>query len=104
MSWDGQLLPADPKLEQPRIDIHQCRSFEASKEARFGRIMEIQEQVGVAKNSFGLFLADSNIFQAVSIRTTTGSLVKNHLFAQTISVHSSEEGAQKRGIILFVTA
>ena len=105
MPRNGELSPADPKLQQSRIDIDQGRASKAGQQSGVDRVMEVQQEVRLRKRCFGLGLSDAEICG----RRKRGDVallahVENELSAQAESLHPCSEGGQRSGVPFLIVA
>ena len=100
----GQLLAADPELQQARINVHQRRASKVREQAGADGVVKIQQQVSPFKNGLGFRPAHVQIIRR---RFRRGCIapreVENVLAAEAMLVHAPAKRGQRLGF-LFRTA
>jgi len=93
---DGQLPGAHPHLQQPRVDVHQCRAPGAAEQPGIDRIVEIQQQVRPSQHAFGLRPRATNELERTGISLPRPlAPVQQRPAAQPESLHSRQEGVKQ---------
>src|SRR5207249_11904752 len=96
--WGHLQLPtADPELEKPWIDIHQRGAPEASQQRRAERAEEVQEQIGLLKDGFGLITVNVEVLSRLVCRAPIAARnIHDALTGQPVSLPPSVERRKRR--------
>jgi hypothetical protein len=95
----GELAGAYPKLQQPRVDIHQCAAPNAGEQSGIDRVVKVQQEIRPPQNrlGFGPRAAD----EMEGTRTSVSSAVervKESFSFEPESLHPLEEGRDHVGL------
>ena len=91
----GELAGADPELQQPRIDVHECRAAGAGEQPRVDRIVKIQDQIGPSQHRLGLGLrATDEARRRGTVIPVAGHRVEERLALEPVPFHPLEEGRE----------
>lgn len=105
MRRNDELSPADPKLEQSRIDVDQGRASKAGQQSGVDRVVEVQQEVRLRKRCFGLSLGHVDMCGGLKGDDSTPlAHVENEFAAEPESVHPCSERCQRSGVPLFIVA
>ena len=99
VAGDPQLAGAHPELEEAGIDIHERGPLEAREQIGIDRMIEIQQQIGVAENRPRCRLRHPGVLQ----RAGAGLLkAEDDLLAQAVSLQAPDKAVQMSGITLAI--
>src|SRR5438093_405764 len=104
----GELAGADPKLEQSRVDVHECRAPDAREQSSVDRVVKVQQQVRASKNRLGLGPRVSDeakgtrLLRAVMALPLALARVKERLTFEAESLHLVQEDREQVGLLLSI--